>query len=284
MAASEGAAGPPRHGASELAQRLAVAAVGAPIALAAVWFGGPLFALVVAAVTAITLAEFADMLREMGRRPLVPAGVTATLLLLVGAYRDGEAGWATAAGLAVILLGCIQLLARPAAPGHLEDLAGTALGVLAIAWPAVMAIRLRQGPDGLSWVLLALLGAWASDTGAYLVGRACGRHLLLPHVSPNKTIEGAIGGLCSAVLTAIAVSWISGVLPIIAAAPLGLLIGMATQTGDLFESLLKRQAGVKESGRLLPGHGGLFDRIDGLLWSCAATSYGMVIIRLFQMH
>jgi phosphatidate cytidylyltransferase len=123
----------------------------------------------------------------------------------------------------------------------------------------------------MAWVLAVVLSTWAGDSAAYLAGRAFGRHKLAPVVSPGKTIEGALGGLLAAVLVSAAVFGMSGALPIWAGALVGGVIGVCGQIGDLSESFLKRQAGVKDSGNLIPGHGGMLDRVDALLFAFPAA-------------
>lgn len=125
---------------------------------------------------------------------------------------------------------------------------------------------------GLGWLLLALLITWLSDTGAYLVGKTIGRHKLLPRVSPNKTVEGAIGGLVCAAAAAAIGAWLFDLrVEIWFAAIIGIGLGGVGMLGDLAESMLKRQLGVKDSGSLIPGHGGVLDRIDALIFIVMAT-------------
>ncbi len=134
---------------------------------------------------------------------------------------------------------------------------------------AALLQTLDQGP---SWLLLSMMLAWFSDTGAYFVGKRFGKRPLLPSVSPSKTIEGSIGGLGGSVLGAYvaALTYLPG-LPLDRALILGLVIGAIGQCGDLFESLIKRSTGVKDSGSVLPGHGGMLDRIDAFLFTTIAT-------------
>lgn len=130
----------------------------------------------------------------------------------------------------------------------------------------------RETAEGLGWFLFALFIAWMSDTFAYLVGKTIGRTKLIPRVSPKKTVEGAIGGLTAAGITAVLVVNLLG-LPMNSAiaAGLGVVLGILGMLGDLFESQLKRRAGVKDSGTAIPGHGGFLDRIDALIWILLAT-------------
>lgn len=125
---------------------------------------------------------------------------------------------------------------------------------------------------GLAWFLLALLVTWLSDTFAYLVGKSVGKNKLIPRVSPNKTIEGAVGGLVAAGLTAVICNWLFGMeIGWWLALLIGIALGMVGQVGDLSESMLKRARGVKDSGNLIPGHGGMLDRIDALIFVLVAA-------------
>lgn len=125
-------------------------------------------------------------------------------------------------------------------------------------------VRLRQAPAGRAWTVAALISVWSADTCAYLVGRSVGRHRLAPSISPGKTVEGTLGGMAATALLNAALAPHLGL-----AHPEGLLLGLAgaaaAAVGDLVESSAKRRAGVKDSGRLLPGHGGILDRIDGFV-------------------
>lgn len=150
------------------------------------------------------------------------------------------------------------------------------LAALAPAVPETAALGGLGAERG--WVLLLLLGVWSYDTGAYLVGRKIGRHKFLTHISPSKSIEGLIGGL--AATTAVVGMVLAG----LGQAPLGALVlgpllGLAAQAGDLAESMLKRAAGVKDSGMLIPGHGGILDRIDSFLFAApVVTLYVLAVV------
>jgi len=177
----------------------------------------------------------------------------------------------------------------------IELWSATTATTLYLALPAYAAIELRDSVDfsardwltdvagmlpnvsdatggGLAWFLLALFITWLSDTFAYLVGRTWGKHKLIPRVSPNKTVEGAIGGLAAAAITAVICdAWFGMDIGVGPAIVVGLVLGAAGQIGDLSESMLKRMRGVKDSSNLIPGHGGMLDRIDSLVFVIVAA-------------
>ena len=150
-------------------------------------------------------------------------------------------------------------------------------GTLAVipAWCAVAWIH-AEGAYGHRWLLVAILIVWAADTGAYFVGRKLGKHKLSPQISPNKTVEGLFGGLVAGVAVAVAFAPFAGAglaqLPLVALVA-AIAVGFSV-VGDLFESLLKRHVGAKDSGDLIPGHGGILDRIDGVLAALPAFALG----------
>lgn len=145
--------------------------------------------------------------------------------------------------------------------------------------PAVAMVR-DFDPTG-AWVLLTMVLAWGSDTAAYFVGRKFGKSKLAPRISPKKTLEGSAGGLAAAVVGAVIMSFFLPGMRVVDAIALGILGGAAGQAGDLFISVLKRSSGVKDSGGILPGHGGILDRVDALALTAPATwAYGHFILGL----
>jgi phosphatidate cytidylyltransferase len=251
--------------------------------------GGPVFALFTAAAVVIAF----DEVRAIGRRLSGGRAPTGYVVVAAAAFL----GWAAPGERAVLLIAVaavglplVRAVFTPVLPGRAAEWAFATAGTLYLAVPAYAMTSLRgtdganvatwlttladalafgweSTPRGLGWVLMTLLIAWLSDTMAYLVGRAFGRHKLIPRISPNKTVEGAVGGVVGAAVTAaVCVSLFGLGIPPLIGFIAGLAIGSIGIVGDLGESLLKREAGVKDSGTLIPGHGGMLDRIDALLF------------------
>ena len=242
---------------SDLRLRVASAAVLVPVAIACLWYGGFPFVLLVAVAAAGMGTEWGTI---SGGAPtrwpglLLPAELAAAAVI---------AGSGQPGGAALVLLATAALLIALSKGRRFWSAAGVLyLGPTAIALPWLRA-DLSAGFDN---VLFLLLLVWASDIGAYLVGRCIGGPKLAPRISPGKTWSGAVGGLVAAV----GVAWLAAALLRPPAAPwptvpLAAALGIAAQAGDLFESWVKRHFGVKDSGRSIPGHGGLLDRLDAAL-------------------
>ena len=235
-------------------------------------FAGPAwgFRVVVFLAIAISAAELAAMAVPT-RRPLrlwmvasslavaaclefAPARLHVVLLLLVaGALGSG--------------------LVRPAPVTEASLRTAWLLGGPLYVGATLVTVDLLEGlRHGGAWVLLSMVLAWLSDTFAYFSGRAFGRHKLYPKLSPKKTIEGALGGLAGSVLGAVLIrAFLLDAPPWVDVVLLAIVAGVLGQAGDLFESLIKRSTGVKDSGTLLPGHGGLLDRVDALMFTASAT-------------
>lgn len=264
---------------SNFAQRVLTALVGVPLALGAMWLGGWWFGAFIALAAAAAQWEVYGLFRAVGHRPFVwlglAVGVGASLRPLV----PDLTGPALLIGTAVVVIAALQRppeADRTQAP--LIDTAATLFGVLypAILMSGALALREADLPDLDAFWLTALTVAavWASDTFAYLTGRAIGKHKLFPRVSPNKTWEGALGGVAGALaLAALAKATVlDGVLLWGDVLVFGLCCGAASQLGDLAESLFKRAAGVKDSGKTLPGHGGMLDRVDAAIVAVALVA------------
>lgn len=274
----EDAAAPPERGRT-LARRALTAVWGVPLVLALVLLGGPWLLAGVAALIVVGLLEFYQMVARAGYQPIWEAGLAAGLWLAVAAEWPGAwpARWAPFV-LPVLLLYTILTQLRRGHPDRsLVNTGLTLLGVLYVAYLATYLIRLRalpmvpDGPPSAVPALLVICAVWAADSIAYFVGLTIGRHKLLPRVSPHKSREGAAAGVAAGVLVGLGFAWAAGMPPAVAVAVGGLCAG-ASIVGDLWESSIKREVGVKDAGWVLPGHGGMLDRFDGLLFA-AVTGY-----------
>ncbi|MBM3940569.1 MAG: phosphatidate cytidylyltransferase [SAR202 cluster bacterium] len=252
-----------RAASGNLRARLVSAAVALPLLIAAVWAGNPIVLLVAIAIAFAAAREAAGLMAHMGMRPLVVTPVAGAAFVL-SAWALGLGATALAFGGAAAAMLLVSPALRGPRPG-LRTWLATWGPVVYAGLPLAAVVLLRGAPHGLDWLLLGLLATFATDTGAYFVGRARGRHKMAPRISPGKTWEGAAGGLAACVAATVALNALLGMaFAPAAAAALGAAIGVASQAGDLAESKLKRMAGVKDSGRFLPGHGGLLDRLDSL--------------------
>jgi phosphatidate cytidylyltransferase len=253
--------------------RLLVVAIGLPVVLGLVWLGGWwLFGLLMVAGV-VAVHEFVTMARPL--RPLAPAVYAGVALALVGA-KTGGVLWMLAGFLATFALGFpLNALARTSAPAT-AALGSTILGAgwIGLGLGHLLLLReLHREPRAI--IFAVLLTVWAADTLAYLGGRAFGRHKLVPRISPGKTWEGLLVGAAAGVFVAFVALYQSrhDYLRIWQAVVLGVVVVVAAVVGDLFESALKRDMDVKDTGRLLGGHGGVLDRIDALLFAGAAAYY-----------
>jgi phosphatidate cytidylyltransferase len=252
--------GEPKKGRwSDLRKRIGSAVVLAPLALTCLWFGKGAWAVLIAAGAAGAAAEWLGMNKARvwsWPMALLPIGMAAIPLAA------HWAGGATALALAAVLALVSWLLFG--ADGRAVWLAG---GFVYIAPAAVALVRLRHLPTVGRWDMVYLvLIIWASDIGAYVVGRLVGGPKLAPAISPGKTWSGAVGGMGAAALVGLGVAALVGArFPLLHCILVSIIIGIASQLGDLLESGFKRHFGVKDSGRSIPGHGGLLDRLDGML-------------------
>lgn len=274
--------------------RTLAALVMAPAAIAAILLLPTGWLMVLAAVVLLLglweWLELAGVEDSVARFALLVAHL-AVMVGLVWASRSGN-GFslvlfllASAVGVAWWLASLLWLRHTDFARGPLgySRMVKLAAGALAMipAWAAVGFIHAGE-PHGDRWLLVALFVVWGADTGAYFVGRKLGRRKLAPRVSPNKSVEGMLGGLVVGVCVGLLVALSTGI-PVDRLPGLALVCVVAalfSVIGDLFESLLKRQAGVKDSGTLIPGHGGVLDRLDGVLAALPAFALGKAVLGL----
>ena len=263
-----------------LVVRVLTVAVLLPLVLWLLWLGGLPFALLVSTAAAVAAWELNE-LPDQGARPEAAAprervrgaeiaSVAAAFLLPLTEGLDVHGFTARGILTALVMVALADaLLFEPDLPRAPQRVG---LAVLGAVYPGLLlgtVVRLRQLPDGFAWLILAVAVTWLNDTGAYFAGRAWGRRKLYPRISPSKTWEGALGGLLASIGAALAVKslgWLPQ-LPWWASVVVGAGAGVLGPIGDLGESMLKRAYGAKDSSRLLPGHGGLLDRIDALLFT-----------------
>ena len=263
-----------------LIKRALVTIVLLPIGIAAIVWGGWIYLALIAAFLGLAAWEYVNLWRAGGFQPagvLVVGGVLALVVTRQVWGFDGAAAWLSAAVLLSMVYHLVQY--ERGREQAASDLAITLMGILYLGWVGAYMVSLRLLADGQWWVLLVLPAVWLSDTGAYLIGSRFGRHPLTPRLSPKKTWHGYRGGVAFGVLGGLGLAALYRALGapaginLLSGALIGLAMGIFPTLGDLGESMIKRQVGVKDSGKLLPGHGGAFDRIDSWLWAAVIGYY-----------
>ncbi|MDK9697700.1 MAG: phosphatidate cytidylyltransferase [Siculibacillus sp.] len=260
----------------ELKLRIASALVIAPVALGITWIGGVPFALLLVACAVLMMDEWTSIVMGASRAPLRLGQLAlAGLAVAVAAFGEDLGAPALAVALAVIAILAVTwfVSAREVRDRGLSDETSrwAPWGAVYAAVSAIALVALRDGPIGL-WLVLHLFAVvWATDIAAYFTGRAIGGPKLWVRVSPKKTWSGAIGGVVGAAVAGLVVAHFAGAPHLVPVFFVSVALSIASQAGDLFESALKRRFGVKDSGRLIPGHGGILDRVDGLVAAAVAA-------------
>ncbi len=273
-------------------QRAISAAVLVPVLLVVLAIGGWVLAAAVALVTILAAGEVFRLLRGAGYAPFAALGTALALVVVLdSAFPQVLEGSGLLLGAVGIVLVAVASFTKVDPRDGLATWMATIFGALYVSLLSFL-IRLGQAaPDvptnaplaALSaergWILLLILAVWSYDTGAYLVGRSLGRTRFLTHISPSKTVEGLIGGVLATTIVTGLMLWALGQGPVHALA-LGPLAALAAQAGDLAESGLKRAAGAKDSGTLIPGHGGILDRADSFIFAAPiVTLYVLAFLR-----
>lgn len=268
-----------------LLDRLAISIPLVPVAIWVIYLGGPVFAGVIVLMLALGAREYWRMFHAGGARPARPLLMAGAPLLAAVHWLGGETGVVFALLLTAALIWHLVDFER-GAPGAGTDFALTVGGLVYLGWMGSYFVIVRALPEGLWWAVILFGSIWLADSGAYIVGRWLGRHPLAPRLSPKKTWEGfgggiLGGGLGGALIAAAAglnagphslVGWPAGLL-------LGALVGLVGPLGDLGISMFKRQAGLKDSGQLLAGHGGVLDRVDSWFIAIPFGYYGLLCLQ-----
>jgi phosphatidate cytidylyltransferase len=254
-----------------LASRVLVAVVGLPVVLALVYVGGWWLFALVAVAAVLALHEFALMTRSL--RPVTLAAYAGALLTLFGAQLGGL-DWTVAGFVTTLLLAFVLHWVGQTRQSATVAIAATVLGTAWIGLCLAHLLLLRDTPNhGRLATFAVLLAVWAGDIGAFFAGRLIGRHKLAPALSPGKTWEGFVFGTLATVFVGFVTLYKQHFISITDSIILGLVISVAGPLGDLFESGMKRDMQVKDSGRLLGGHGGVLDRLDAPLFAFVAAFY-----------
>ncbi len=254
-----------------------------PFLIFLVYLGGSPFILLVGVACVCSLWEYHRIVFNADRRLMYNAvtfwGYMISIGVLIAAFVGGAESVVALVSLNLILAGVISVFMYRTNPAVVEVIQKQATGVVYIPLSLSFLVVIRHEPEGMTWIFLLLAIIFAGDISAFYVGSYLGRHKLSPAISPGKTIEGAIGGLAANLLAGAVGKYLF--LPAVAWTPaliFFMVAGMAGQAGDLFESEMKRSSQIKDSGGLLPGHGGFLDRIDALLFASPVAYFFIVFI------
>ena len=251
---------------------LVLGAIGIPATI----YGGIYFWLMMALFLTVAAWEYVNLMRGSKFQPAMLISVGGVLGILIArtrypAYESAVFTFLVLSAMAYHLVAFER--GRDEAAG---DFATTVASLVYMGWIGSYLVKLRELPNGLGWFFLVLPIVWLADSGAYLIGKNFGKHKLSPRLSPKKTWEGYWGGVLFGVLGSVLFAWLwreSLPITLLEGALLGLVLSMLTTLGDLGESMIKRQSGIKDSSHILPGHGGIFDRIDTWIWAAALGYY-----------
>ena len=268
--------------------RIAVSIFLIPAALFVVASGGPIYLLGILLIFALAALEYAQLFRTGGQRPALPLVVGGVLALIAAQQFPALNPHGLLFGLIILAaLTWHQIDYERGAAASGTDLAITVGGIFYLGWLGTYFIALRAlPPDGLWWLITTVTAVWLADTGAYMIGRAFGKHKMAPRLSPKKSWEGYFAGLFTSVIVGAFFAYafsvlgpqpLGGLITPLQGGFLGLVIGALAPLGDLGESMFKRQGGLKDSSNVFPGHGGFFDRIDSWIWGAAL---GYFVIQL----
>ncbi|MFC2060441.1 phosphatidate cytidylyltransferase [Chloroflexota bacterium] len=265
-----------------LKKRIITALWGIPLLIAGIWFGEPWFTTLLAIWGILATFEFYRLVKTSKVSSPTYFGLLWTLLFILSPHFEYYISTPLLLTSAIVC-SLIWLLLRQQKEGAFASWVWTIAGILYIGWLLSYMVALRGLDDGRNWVFFTLSTTFISDTAAFFAGRALGRHRLAPSISPGKTWEGAIAGVLGAILTSLLFvlpTPFSLVISCGHAILLGLAVSFFGQIGDLVESMLKRNMGVKDSSGLIPGHGGALDRIDSVVFAGIVVYYYVIWVIL----
>jgi phosphatidate cytidylyltransferase len=256
---------------SDLVRRVLVAAVGVPILVSMFWLGGPYLLFGILVIAAGGTKEFLEMQKQKGLHPWKWFGTAASLIWCIWVHQFGI-GHSLFPILFLFLTSLLLPLFSHRTETRFNDGLLTFAGVFYAGFLGSFALVIRNfsnsgGSDGKKIALLVLLAIWATDIAAYFVGRFFGKRHPFPTISPSKTGAGFVGGLAGALCTTYLGANLFGLSSVSAGLGIGIIVGVGAQVGDLVESMMKRDAGVKDSSSVIPGHGGILDRFDSFLFA-----------------
>lgn len=268
-----------------LSQRVKAALVFVPLVLIMIYFGGWAFNLFISAVLLVAAFEYTRLFKTLGHSPALPVLLAGVLLFSLERWFFNGQYLGALLSLAVFLTALTALIQYESGNGHAALNFGITLGgILYLGWVGGFLIALRALPDGRGWLLTALPAVWLADSGAYFIGRWLGKTKMTPRLSPGKTWAGLAGAVVIGTLSGVglvalwrAVGFLPAGTPLWQGAVMGFVLAVLTPMGDLLISLFKRTAGVKDTGNLIPGHGGILDRIDTWIWA-ALLGYYLVLV------
>lgn len=271
-----------------LSQRVKAAVVFVPLVLVLIYFGGWVFNLFVLALLLVGAIEYARLFEQIGYRPSLVVLIAGVTLFVIQRWFLKDAHLGTLLSLLILITVVAALINyEKGDEGTAISFALNLAGIFYLGWVGGAFIPLRALVDGRGWLLTALPAVWLADSGAYFIGKWLGKRKMTPRLSPGKTWAGLIGGIISGtifgallVLLWRSVAFLPDGTPLWQGALMGCVLSILTPTGDLFISMFKRTAGVKDTGTLIPGHGGILDRIDSWIW---AALLGYYLVRLFEV-
>jgi phosphatidate cytidylyltransferase len=271
--------------------RLISAAVLIPLVVIVLFLGQPWLGLLILVVAGLAAREVFPLLRGAGIANEPILGVAIGLVVAAGGWLLSDSLGETwiLVGLGVVIAAIGAFMRSDPREGF-QVWIGTVFGAVYIGMLGFLLLIVENAPTipstaplapwlggGQAWLIVCVLGVWAFDSGAYAAGRTWGRRGFMIHISPKKTLEGVIGGVVVATAVTALTLWLAGANPVGAIA-LGPMIAIAAQAGDLAESLLKRAAGAKDSGALIPGHGGMLDRVDSIIFAAPIVYFYILVV------